>query len=178
VDQAERLYGKLIEPIEERLIGTVGRIVRDRDQAADVFQETLIWVWRHLERIDRHPNPPAYILRACVGRCYDALRREVRRRKRERPLSQQAQAAGGSEPQALAADRDEGRVVRQMIAHLPSKQARALLLRVVDEANYPEIAQVLGCSEATARSHVSKAKARLRRELTRRNVIALRGGAS
>ena len=58
------LYKKLISPIEKRMIGIVARIMRDPEDAADVFQEVLALIWSKLERIDRHPNPHAYIIRA------------------------------------------------------------------------------------------------------------------
>ena len=35
VDSAEELYGKLIEPIEQKMIATVARIVRDPDDGGD-----------------------------------------------------------------------------------------------------------------------------------------------
>ena len=60
---ADDLYQRLIAPIERRMIDTVTRIVRDPDDSADVFQETLAAIWQKLSRIDRHPNPHAYIMR-------------------------------------------------------------------------------------------------------------------
>lgn len=81
--KSDELYERLISPIEKRMIGIVARIVRDPEDAADVFQEVLALIWAKLERIDRHPNPHAYILRICITRSYDALRKRARRRRRE-----------------------------------------------------------------------------------------------
>jgi hypothetical protein len=44
---------------------------------------------------------------------------------------------------------------------LPPKQGQAVLLRVVENLSYQGIGGILGCSEATARSHFSKGKSRV-----------------
>ena len=56
------MYQRLIEPIEERMIAIVTRIMQDHHDAMDVFQEVLAVVWKKLKAIDRHPNAQAYIL--------------------------------------------------------------------------------------------------------------------
>ena len=53
---------------------------------------------------------------------------------------------------------------------LPSRQKRALGLRVVDELPYPEVARRLGISEATARARVSRGLRALSDALDRRQI--------
>jgi RNA polymerase sigma factor (sigma-70 family) len=158
---AEEVYQRLIAPIEEKMIAIVSRIVGPRDEAADVFQEALAVVWQKLARIDCQPNPHAYILRICINLSYDALRRRARRERETfalRDLARrqtQSQPAPPVEPEAL----DE---IYNAIRSLPRQQAEAVLLRLVDETPYTAIGDILNCSEATARSHVSKGRSRLR----------------
>lgn len=163
LDTAQNLYMELISPIERRMMNTVARIVRDRDDTADVFQEVLAVVWRKLEHIHRHPNPHAYIMRVCVTKSYDALRKRARRRKREVSIEI------SPEPRTVySVDRHEiGAAIRSAISVLPPKQGKAILLRLVDGSSYELIGEVLGCSSTGARSHVSKGKARLRLLLTK-----------
>ena len=47
------------------------------------------------------------------------------------------------------------------IGRLPRNQAIAVLMRLLQDQPYSDIALVLGCSEVTARIHVSKARAKL-----------------
>jgi RNA polymerase sigma factor (sigma-70 family) len=143
--------------------------VRDPDEAADVLQSALALVWRDLAKIHKHPNPRAYILRLCVSAAYDALRRRQRRRRRELPLEEEAlptRPASGDPAQA-ALERERREALLAAIARLPPRQAQALVLRAMEEQSFDAIAQALGCSEATARSHVSKARERLREILAR-----------
>lgn len=159
--KSDELYERLISPIEKRMIGIVARIVRDPEDAADVFQDVLALIWAKLERIDRHPNPHAYILRICVTRSYDALRKRARRRRRELRLENiQAKIWPARSPGHIK-DGDRVTAIREAIAMLPANQGQAVLLRLMEDSPYDMIAGILGCSEATARSHFSKGKARL-----------------
>ena len=164
VDSLEEIYQSLIAPVERRMIATVARIVRDPDDAADVFQECLGEIWAKLPKIHRHPNPHAYIMRICVGRSYDALRKRARQRNREisfdEPNAEAAVASGASH----APQHDPGKesLIHRAIASLPPNQAHAVMLRAVEEMPYDAIGATLGCSETTARSHFSKGRARLR----------------
>ena len=162
MEKSDELYERLISPIEKRMIGIVARIVRDPEDAADVFQEVLALIWAKLDRIDRHPNPHAYIIRICITRSYDALRKRARRRRREIRLeSIQAKIWPA---RSLGYIKEEGgrvTAIREAIAMLPPNQGQAVLLRIMEDSPYHVIAGILGCSEATARSHFSKGKARL-----------------
>ena len=151
------IYQRLIEPVEERMIAIVTRIMRDHHDSMDVFQEILAVIWKKLKTIDRHPNPEAYILRICVSRCYDALRKKAKRRREVRLDKEAESLMRQSQPQ----DIETVSVVREAISLLPAKQGKAVFLRLIEGENYPVIAGILGCSTATARSHFSKGKANL-----------------
>ena len=159
--KSDELYEKLIRPIEKRMIGIVARIVRDPEDAADVFQEVLALIWAKLARIDRHPNPHAYIMRICITRSYDALRKRARRRRREIRLESIKAKMWPARSPGYFKEGDRVTAIREAIAMLPPNQGQAVLLRLMEDSPYHTIAGVLGCSEATARSHFSKGKARL-----------------
>ena len=159
--KSDELYARLIRPIEKRMIGIVGRIVRDPEDAADVFQEVLALIWARLERIDRHPNPHAYIIRICITRSYDALRKRARRRRRETLLENIQARMWPARSLGDITEGDRATAIREAIAMLPPNQGHAVLLRLTEDSPYHTIAGILGCSEATARSHFSKGRARL-----------------
>lgn len=166
MDNTRGDYNGLIRPIEDRMIRSVWRIVRDADDADDAFQEALETIWKRLGRIRQHPNPHALILRICVNSAYDVLRRKSRRRRHEElkaipdivpdPAPSPAQQAVGSE------NREE---IFEAIGRLPRNQAQAVLMRFVQGLPYADIAQALGCKEAMARKHISRARVRLRKAL-------------
>jgi RNA polymerase sigma factor (sigma-70 family) len=171
VEASDKLYDSLIRPIEQQMIRIVGRIVRDNDDAEDAFQEILAVIWAKLNKIEKHPNPHAYILRICVTRSYDTLRKRARRRRFEILLDNVKAKVLAVHPPDFAKDYDRRSAVRESIAMLPPNQAQTVLLRLVDETPYHKIGSILGCSEATARSHFSKGRARLQKILAGMNIL-------
>jgi RNA polymerase sigma-70 factor (ECF subfamily) len=161
-----RDYESLIQPIEDQMIRSVWRIVRDPDDFNDAFQGALATIWKHVSRIRRHPNPHALILRICVNAAYDVLRRKARRRRRE---ALEAITANLPDPAPSVAERLQNKEKRaeifRAISQLPRNQAEAILMRFAQELSYSDIAQALGCSEVTARTHVSRARAWLCKRL-------------
>jgi len=168
---ADQLFEELIEPIKGQMIATVMRIVRDPHDAEDVMQGILTNIWRKLERIHKHPNPEAYIMRICINRSYDAMRRKSRLGKAVLMLdsSQMEQLPDPAANNEVDAER-EGAIHKALFS-LPGRQGKALLLRVAEKKSYEAIAEILGCSATTARSHVSKARERLRTILEREKLI-------
>jgi RNA polymerase sigma-70 factor, ECF subfamily len=162
MDGAEQLYRDLIEPIEGRMVGVVLRIVRHADDADDALQDALARVWKLLRRIERHPNPQGYILRICMSAAYDTLRRRGRLAAHETALEDSAEPVEPpTQRHGLAAAEAQAALLEGLNA-LPDAQRRAVLLRLVQEEPFETIALELGCSPATARSHYSKGRARLR----------------
>lgn len=162
----DAFYDTYLAPLETRMLRAVWRVVRDPDRSRDALQDALAIVWRKRDRIRAHPNPQALILRICLDAALDMLRRSRRRNRHleldPEPLPEPPAPAG---PLETAQERELREHVREAITRLPGKQAVAVLMRVVQEEDYPAIAAALGCAEATARVHVTRGRARLARLL-------------
>lgn len=158
----EGYYENLIAPIEDRMIRSIWRVVRDADDADDALQEALATVWKRLDRIRRHPNPQALVLKICVDSAYDVLRKRLRSRRRE-DLEAVDRQLPDPHPQPLevASGRENHAAVLRAIGELPRNQGRAVLMRIVEDEPYSAIAEALGCEEATARAHVKRGRHRL-----------------
>ena len=177
MNSATILYDELIKPVEKQMMRTVSRIVQDPDDAADALQNALAYIWKHLERIHHHANPHGYILRVCVSASYDVLRERSRRPVCE-SIGEGETAGAGSYGAPAVMERDAVRSIRQAVSALPRNQAEAVLLRVFGEESFATISEALGCSEATARSHVSKGLARLRGLLSEMDPLLVQEAAS
>ena len=158
-------YEQLIQPIESAIIQTIWRIVRNAEDTDDALQEALSLVWKRLERIRRHPNPRALILKICADSAHDFLRKRLRHQRRlESEPEPEAVESSPMASERLIQKEMESEIL-DAIARLPPKQATAIFMRLVRECSYGEIAEVLDCSETTARIHVSKGRERLGRAL-------------
>ena len=161
-------YDAIIQPLEDAMMACVWRITQNRENAQDALQEALAVIWRKRHRIAAHPKPEALVLRICRDKAIDLLRATIRRSRWEQAtdVSDEAWAAPtSSAPEAGLHGQEILQHVRRIVATLPRKQARAVLMHLVEEQPYADIAAALGCSEATIRSHVRRGRDRLQAEL-------------
>ena len=162
----EAEFERLVLPHRSALVQAIWRVLRDADLAEDALQEALVILWRKLPALERHPNPRALILRIGLDAACDMLRARLRERRRAA-----AQPGGEDGPSPVSPlerlERDAvAEEVLRAIGRLRSRQATAVLLRVVHELPYEEIARALGCSEATVRVHVLRGRTKLKRWLS------------
>lgn len=70
--------------------------------------------------------------------------------------------AGGTDPQQAATEAERRRALEMSLRMLPEKERAALVLRDLEGLTTEEVARVLGSSEATVRSQISKARVKVR----------------
>jgi RNA polymerase sigma-70 factor, ECF subfamily len=149
-------------------------MVRDRSLAEELTQDTYT---RALERIDQLRDPQAalaWLYRIATTVALDRLRQ---RRPSTVPLD--TVAPGGAEAkQAAERERtpsllegalessDMSACVQGYLAALPDDYRIAILLHDAHGLSNPEIAELLGCSLATAKIRVHRARERLRETLS------------
>ncbi|MCE9528072.1 MAG: RNA polymerase sigma factor [Planctomycetales bacterium] len=155
-------YERIIRPIERQMMCSVWRITQTAEDADDAFQEAMTQIWQRLPRIRSHPNPQALVLRICTNVACDVLRRKKRRGNREQSLGVPEIDAATPDVAALILSSERREQVKAAIARLPEQQATAVTMRFLLYCPYEEIAQALGCAEATARVHVTRGLSRLR----------------
>jgi RNA polymerase sigma factor (sigma-70 family) len=155
-------YERIIRPIEQQMMRSVWRITQDADDADDAFQEATIQIWQRLRRIRAHPNPQALVLRICANVACDVLRRKSRRDHREQSSNVERLDKPAPDVAALILHNERREEVKAAIARLPERQATAISMRFLLYCPYEEIAQALGCAEATARVHATRGLSRLR----------------
>jgi RNA polymerase sigma-70 factor (ECF subfamily) len=166
VDSREFDYDILVKPMEGRMMRSIWRIVRQREAAEDALQDALAIIWRKRREVARHPNPEALILRIAVTSAYDAVRKSQRRLRNEVGGVAEAKTEDAAPPASKEIeDRDLRAAILGAIGRLPRRQATAVLLRIVEEQSYEDVALAMGCSESTVRVHVTRGRAGLARRL-------------
>ncbi|MFL6060499.1 MAG: RNA polymerase sigma factor [Marmoricola sp.] len=143
-----------------RLLRLAVLLLRDRELAEDVVQDSFVALHRHWRRIDRG-NAPAYLARTVVNRSRSAQRhRVVVARHRPQPL------ADGVAADVPVLAREKRAQVLDALAALPTRQREVLVLRYYLDLSEREIAQTLGISSGAVKSHASRGAAALRATLS------------
>lgn len=125
--------------------------------AEDAVQEALTSACAKWSRVARTRDPDSYVRRMVVNAHVSGWRRT----RRESPVAEVRDSS--HDP---TADVDTGDAVWRVCESLPRQQRAAVVLRFYEDLDYPEIAEILGLAEATVRSHVHRALAALRTQLT------------
>jgi RNA polymerase sigma-70 factor (ECF subfamily) len=159
----QQSYDQIIRPIEDRMIRSIWRIVRNPQDAEDAMQDALLTILKRWDRICGHQNPQALVLKICIDAAYHVTRRTIRN-QRAVPFSEAAgeQASSSRSPPEELMRTEEYFEIIKAIHRLPRQQANAMLMHAVQGQRYDEIAATLGCTEATVRKHVARSRQRLR----------------
>lgn len=156
-------FAELVERVASRCQSTAVQILRDGALAEEAAQEALIRAWRDLPRLRDPDRFEAWLRRLLVHACYDAARRERRRRGTE--LKLMAESRGAMANGAVAdggtalAERD---ALEQVLAGLSPAHRAALVLRHVLDLSVPQVAESLGVPIGTAKSRLHHAERALR----------------
>ena len=127
--------------------------------AEDLVQSALARAHRHADRIVGMDSPAAYLRRTLVNE-HLSWRRRQGRTPTMRPLADDDSHV--ADPTRVVDLRDQ---TWRLLATLPRQQRAVLALRYYEDLSDAEIADLLGCSTGTVRSHASRALAVLRERL-------------
>ncbi len=144
------------------------RIVSDDEEARDIAQLAFVRAWENLDKYDATWSFSTWLYRIASNLAIDVLRsRDSRDRTHAAHLRIVGDSVGPSAPRDLA-EGEVKRIFRELSVTLTPAQRAAFVLREVEGLATCEVAEALGCSEATVRNHVFQARATLRRELAAR----------
>lgn len=141
----------------DRLLRFATALTCDPHLAQDVVQEVLVRVQHRWARIGPMSARDLYVRRMIINEYLSWRRRKAAIAATHSTLD--ALGTPTADPATGYAERD---AMRTQIARLPRKQRAALLLRYYEDRTDAEIAEVLGCSTGTVRSHISRALSTLR----------------
>lgn len=161
----EAAFEQLMRPMESLIWRVCWHYLGQREAAEDCAQETMLRVWRGLSGYREDSTFESWVYRIAANQCLDLLRKQKREKSVPlEPLREQGfdppDAGPGTEIRVLA--REEQRRLREALAGLPEEQRDALVLTQLEGWSYERTAGVLGVTEGTVKSRVSRGKERLK----------------
>jgi RNA polymerase sigma-70 factor (ECF subfamily) len=143
------------------LASILWKLTHDRELFTEAMQYALLGMWQNIEKLN-DKKAGAYIYRIVLTANSKAWKDRIGRNGH----FTKAQLDIQESPDEKLNRSELTEMVRREISHLPRKQARAIVMRYLEQQDYEKIARQLSCSQAGARSHVSKAVATLKDKLT------------
>jgi RNA polymerase sigma-70 factor, ECF subfamily len=163
-------FEALYDRVAERLLVYLARRLRDPDAAAELWAECWAAAFASWSRC-RASGPgeaDAWMFGIARNQLAGYYRTGAIQRHALEKLRWEAPPLAAAEREWIerAVDVEAlSPVLDEALADLPQKRRQAVQLRVLDDLPYDAIAKRLGCSEQTARAHVSRGLRRLERVL-------------
>jgi RNA polymerase sigma-70 factor, ECF subfamily len=162
-------FEELLRRYRNRVYRLCYQMAGNAEDAEDWAQECLVRVHRQLGRYDPEQPFAPWLLRVVANTCINLAKTRTRRQGRlELGLSEEDDyVAPDADPAQVALAGDEARRVRAAIEGLPPLLRQAVVLRVLEELSFRELAEVLGVPLQTAASQVRRGLMQIRERLAR-----------
>jgi RNA polymerase sigma-70 factor, ECF subfamily len=152
-------FERLVRRYERLVLGLAQRLLLNRDAAKDAAQEVFLKFHRSLPALEEERDPGPWLYRTTTNVCLDA----IRKRRDDLPLEAVA------EPAATATDAEQTILVQQQkdivlnaLGTLTPRERAAVVLRDMEGRSTEEVADALGTTETTVRSHLSTGRTKLK----------------
>ncbi len=175
---SEEEFAAIVRLHQQRVHRILLSFVRDPDEAASLTQECFLRAYRNWSGFRGECSMATWLSRIAVNLARDQAKSR-RRSFWRRLLALEAPAGAGSDSLAIDVAAGEASPERSLLAReqlnavwatvdrLPPQQRTVFLLRFVDEMSLNEVAQVMELELGTVKSHLSRALATVRQQVTR-----------
>jgi RNA polymerase sigma-70 factor (ECF subfamily) len=173
---SEQAYRELLTRYERPVFSLIFRMVRDRETAEDLAQETFIKVLNNLDRYSPEFKFSSWLFKIANNLTIDHLRR-----RRVDTISIEgapdavtsesakatsiAVASGGESPLEELESRELGSAIERAIGKLRPEYRACIMLRHVEDKSYEEIAEIVKLPLGTVKTYIHRARHELRAAL-------------
>ena len=151
-----------------KMLAVCSRYISDQDTAQEVLQEGIIKVFDKLEVFDFKGSFEGWVRRIIVNTAIDSIRKAKRApvlKDKDTDFKMDS-TDQMEESETLQLTELKASIALEAIGKLSPGYRAVFNLFVIEEYSHKEIAEMLGISEGTSKSNLSKAKLNLKKILT------------
>jgi RNA polymerase sigma-70 factor (ECF subfamily) len=172
----ESAFRELIGRYERPVFSLIYRLVRDRERAEDLSQDTFIKVMNALDRYDPTYKFSSWIFKIAHNTALDHLRKKEpetlsldgsphARTAAEIEATTLTPASTAESPEDYAASRELGTEIEKAIGTLRYEYRTAILMCHVEGRPYEEIAEIMDVPLGTVKTYIHRGRNELKRQL-------------
>ncbi|MCB9833708.1 MAG: sigma-70 family RNA polymerase sigma factor [Planctomycetes bacterium] len=151
-------FEELVKAYEKRIYWVAYNLVGNPEDARDVAQDAFLRVAQAIDRFDLNYSFYTWLYRIVVNLAIDRLRKKGK----QNAVSLEDFVSDPTEvelqPERELETVELGDRIQRILEELPEKYRTVILLRDVHELPCEEIAQIIGCTNATTRWRLHKAR--------------------
>jgi RNA polymerase sigma-70 factor (ECF subfamily) len=167
IENKRKSQEQLFKLFYGKMMGVCMRYHRDQDDAQEILQLGFIKVFDKLEGYDHTGSFEGWMRRIFANTCIDAIRKSkkdpIRTENDEDFVLETENTIEAKEDFELTSIKAE--VAMQAIESLSPAYRTVFNMYVIEEYTHKEIGEILGISEGTSKSNLSKAKMNLKKIL-------------
>jgi RNA polymerase sigma-70 factor, ECF subfamily len=156
-------FKKLMEMISPFTFSVALRILGDEEEAKDMVQETMITIWKTINKIKSTESFMTWMYRIVVNKCYDQLRK--RKRKPEIIVDEKTWGAISNKMSENYSSGLENKEIAQLInllaGRLSPRQRAVFVLSDLEEMSGEEISLITGMSRTNVKANLHYARKRI-----------------
>jgi len=163
LESSRYLFEDVAEELSEPLRRYLERLVGDSSIADDLLQDTLLKIARALPGFEGRSSVKTWAFTIATRVATDHFRRPQNRAQMI-DIDETAQSLDTETDQKLVVD-EMNSCIREVIDSLPEDYRTALVLHDFEEQTAAQVAEIAGCSVATAKIRIHRARRRLKEAL-------------
>jgi RNA polymerase sigma-70 factor (ECF subfamily) len=178
IDGDSAAIEKLIIKYKDRIYNVILRICHNRDDAAELTQDTLVKIIRNIDRFEGKSSLYTWIFRIAVNLTLNHCRRQKTRQAESLDVefgtnNDRAKASlkafltndSARDPADIMQNKEQVELILKAVNSLDEEQKAVIVLRDIENMKYSQIAKVLAIELGTVKSRLSRARMSLRLKL-------------
>lgn len=165
IEGEDEAFEGLMAKYQQPLFYLVKAMVRDTEEAKDITQDAFIKAFNNLRKLKKRDQFKSWLFKIAVNRVRDHFRSKTEKEEFDTSMESNLPSQ-----EARCIQKDLKEKIKEEMYSLPSRQKEVFILRVFQDLDFKEIAQVLEIQVTTARAHFHFAVNKLRDQLRKRGV--------
>lgn len=172
----QEAFSILVERYASRLFAVCYHLLGNRQDAEDCVQDTFIKVFRSISEYNFRSSFYTWAYRISVNTCLDFRRKN--NKNRTLSIDEGLETESGQMflqipdasplPDARLESAEQAALIREELAALPKYLCEIIILRDLEGLSYSELSDVLGLSEGTVKSRLSRGRKQLMLNISKR----------
>ncbi len=145
---------------ERKLFGYIIKMVKTREDAEDIFQDTAVKVWRGIHNYDNRQKFSSWLFTIAHNGIIDFFR------KKKRSIDSQNETVlidRGLTQERELEEKEKRKLLMKIVETLPARQREVFLLRMNGEMTFKEIAELMNEPLNTVLSHMNYAVKKIKK---------------
>ena len=149
----ETAFRQLFQQWHQLLAGYVFRITESRELTEEIVQDVFLKIWMTRETLSGIENFKHYLIVVCRNQCFDVLKKQLKLEQQRREWDRENRLR----PVPDEPPPDFSSLIDEAIDSLPPRRKEVYLLSRHKRLTYQEVADQLGISKESVKTHLKLA---------------------